>query len=159
MHLPFPIGPIWRRCVDGFRYFKTGIAVEGVAARLCEDGHGPLVAIGDEVISDRLPQHIDVEVRFWNRRGGRVTVIEVAETKILSRLQPLAIADWAPFEPATLEEGAAPVTREFVLVPKNDPQGRVEVSTGEVLELRFRPSRGSERWAQPHVQMHLETRR
>jgi hypothetical protein len=78
--------------------------------------------------------------------------------KILSRTAGLALADWTDFETATLEEGAAPETREFVLVPSSDPEGRVEASAGEALELRFRPSRGSERWAQPRIRIHLDVR-
>jgi hypothetical protein len=51
-------------------------------------------AIGYEAFRpDPVPQHIDVELRFWNRRGGRVTILGIAEMKILSRAAGLALAD------------------------------------------------------------------
>jgi hypothetical protein len=154
MHVPIPFARIARGCSNASRYYRTGVEVEG-AAYLRDDSHGPWAVIGDTVMEIRHEQHIDVELSFWNRRGGRVTVLEPATIRILSREQPLAVADWQPFEAATLEEGGAPVTRSFALVPRDDPKARVEVSGGEVLELRFRPSRGSEKWAQPRIRLPL----
>jgi hypothetical protein len=103
-----------------------------------------------------VPQHIDVTARLWNRRGERVAVIEVARAVIPSYGVELTTAGvWPDFKSVTLEPGAAPVEASFVLVPKDDPKARVEAAAGAWLEVEFRPSRGSERWAGPRLRCQL----
>ena len=145
---------MWR----AYSYFRTGVRVEG-EAWFCTQAHGPLTAVGDVVIEgpDR-PQHIDVEVRLWNSRGGPVAIIGVAAIDLRVREMELAVADWRPFNDVKLGTGGPRVTREFSLVPKDDPQGRVEASSGNPLVLEFRPSRGSERWARPRLQVRVMAR-
>jgi hypothetical protein len=149
VHVSFPFGWAYRKTRWLVWFFNSGVEVEG-RAWFCEYAHGiaglPGLVSGE---FPRVPQHIDLELRFWNRRGGRVTVIEPAEIRILSRTVNLKADGALPFDPVTLEEGDAPVSRYFALVPSNDPASRVEASTGEVLRLVFRPSRGSERWGRP----------
>ena len=106
--------------------------------------------------SRKVPQHIDVTARLWNRRGERVTVIEITRAVIPSYGVELTTAGvWPNFKSVTLEPGAAPVEASFVLVPKAEPKGRVEAAVGAWLEVEFRPSRGSERWARPRLRCQL----
>lgn len=70
-----------------YGYFRTGIAVEG-EAHLCEGAHLLIYTGGPW---PPAPQHVDVSVRFWNRRGRRVSVLEVADARILSREGRLAV--------------------------------------------------------------------
>jgi hypothetical protein len=154
VHLPslaFLIRPIRH----GWQYFRTGVKVEG-EAWLCDRSHA-LISFG-EPIDDRVPQHIDVEARFWNRRGGRVTILDVAAIDLPLRTIELAVASWAPFDSVTLEEGGSKETREFALVSRFAPEERVEAAVGDPLELEFTPSRGSERWARPRLRRQLGVR-
>jgi hypothetical protein len=102
------------------------------------------------------PQHIDVELLLRTRRGDPVAVLDVDEARILSRAAPLTQATWLPFKEVALEPGAVRTKAHFVLVPLMAPNGRVEVSLGEVLRVRLRPSRGSKRWGWPEAEFHLE---
>jgi hypothetical protein len=131
--------------------------VEG-KAWLCDVSHGPLVSFGEHVEVDRVPQHVDVELRFWNRRGERITILELAAIDLPLRTIDLVDSSANPFKPVTLEEGAPPENRHFVLVPKEAPDERVEAAVGDPLELEFRPSRGSERWARPRIRLQLGVR-
>jgi hypothetical protein len=155
VHVPIPFGSLARRVRGAYSYFRTGVNVDG-RAWLCDKSHGPWAIIGDvEIGTAPVAQHIDVELRFWNRRGGRVTVIELAEINLPLRNFELALAEWRDFEPVELEEGGAPQKREFVLVPRDASKGRVEAAMGDQLDLAFRPSRGSERFARPRVRLIL----
>ncbi len=107
MHIPNPsmlVRPVRR----AYCYFRSGVAVEG-EAWLCADSHGPFFAVGDGPIIEgsARPQHIDVEVRFWNRRGDPVTVLAVASISLPRRDVELAVSTWYAFGPVTLppEEG------------------------------------------------------
>jgi hypothetical protein len=103
-----------------------------------------------------VPQHVDLTAKLRNRRGERVTVIEIARAVIPAYSIELTPADmWPHFKPVTLEPGAAPVEASFVLAPKDDPKGRVDAAVGAWLEVEFRPSRGSERWARPRLRCQL----
>lgn len=103
-------------------------------------------------------QHVDVELRFWNRRGERVTVIEIADAGIPLYQVELPDQAWPAFKSLTLEPGDPPQESNFVLVPKDAPEARVEAALGARLDLEFRPSRGSERWARPSIRLPLELR-
>jgi len=152
VHVPAPsflITPVRR----AYGYFRTGVKVEG-DAWLCDQNHF-YMSSGGVSSRDRVPQHIDVELRFWNRRGGRVTIIDVASIDLPLRTLDLAVAEWEPFKSVTLEEGGGQETRSFVLVPRGAPEERVEASTGDLLDLEFRPSRGSERSARPRIRLSL----
>jgi hypothetical protein len=158
MNLPVPwewlLGPARRT----YGYFRTGVKVEGKAT-LCEDGHNPVLVVFDNVdpalSTKSRPQHIDVEVEFWNRRDSRISILDVAEAKIVSREQALSVAPWFTFSRVTLEGGDQPQKVPFVLVPAGDPDARVEVGVGEVLVVDFLPSRGSERFARPRLRVRL----
>jgi hypothetical protein len=99
------------------------------------------------------PQHIDVRVQFWSRRSEAAAILEIAEARILSRSFLLAPASWNSFDEVAVDASGRRVESFFSLVPTLDPDGRVEASTGEVLHLEFRPSRGSEKWARPWVDL------
>jgi hypothetical protein len=158
VHVPVPWFLI-RPARRAYGYFRTGVAVEG-SAWLCDHSHVPFIFGGGSgrVEFDRVPQHVDVELRFWNRRGGRVTIMEVAAIDLPLRTLELAVSTFDPFESVTLEEGSAQETRNFVLVPKDAPEERVEAAVGDPLELQFRSSRGSERWARPRIRLQLGVR-
>jgi hypothetical protein len=130
------VGPVRRV----YGYFRTGVRVEGQAV-LCEDSH-PMIYT-EQTMGQRRPQHIDIEARLWNSRGGRVSILDVADARILSRTQWLDVASWHAFRPLTLDEGAQPEPSYFSLVPRDNPDARVEVALGEVVVVEFRPSRGS----------------
>ena len=153
-----PLGPIKslaQRAQHLYGYFRTGIEVEG-SAWFCTDDHTYVKGMGlGQPPAQPVPQHIDVDVRFWNRRGDRVTVVGVDEAKIETRTLHLVSSSALPFKSATLEEGAAPEARHFALVPRDDPDGRVEAAEGSNLRLYFRPSRGSEKFARPRVSMSI----
>src|SRR6476661_5167038 len=156
MHLSLPIGSIGRWFRDWYGYFRTGIAVEG-RAWLCDYDHASWYIDGQP--SRPELQHIDVDLRFWNRRSGRVTVLDIAEARVpLLRLE-LTDAAAQPFKPVTLEQGDKQEESYFILLPKHAPESRVEATTGALLELEFRPSRGSERWGRPTISLPLELRR
>jgi len=152
MHLPMPFAAVTKAVRRTYGYFTSGIAVEG-RAWLCESGH-PLIWMSGTPWPQR-PQHIDVELLLWNRRGDPVAVLEIAEARILSRTVKLAPATWDPFEEVELKPGAPRTQSDFVLVPADAPDGRVEVALGEVLRLRLRPSRGSKRWGWPEADLRL----
>ena len=145
MRIPMPFAAVAHRARDAWSYFRTGVKVEG-QAWLCSNEHLQVWVSGMPV--KQVPQHVDVELRFWNRRGPRVTVSEIADARI--PLFGLVLADgaWPEFKPLTLEPGDPPLEANFVLVPKGapkvGPRPRVEAFTGAILELEFRPSRGSE---------------
>jgi hypothetical protein len=145
MRIPMPFAAVAHRARDAWSYFRTGVKVEG-QAWLCSNEHLQVWVSGMPV--KQVPQHVDVELRFWNRRGPRVTVSEIADARI--PLFGLVLADgaWPEFKPLTLEPGDPPLEANFVLVPKGAPKvgptPRVEAFTGAILELEFRPSRGSE---------------
>jgi hypothetical protein len=152
VHIPNPAGLI-RQARHAWQYFRNGVHVDG-NAYLCDDDHS-MVIDGN---SRKVLQHVDVELRFWNRRSERITVIEIVEAKIPLFRVELTDSEWPKFEPITLEPGARPTEVSFVLRPKHDPKARVEASTGSWLDLEFRPSRGSERWARPKIRLTLTTR-
>lgn len=154
MHFPTPLF-LARPILRLYSYFRSGVAVEG-RAWFCTESH-PFVAFGrgDYVAtSPDVPLHIDVEVRFWNRRGARVSVFEVVAADLLRDVE-LAVATGNPFVPVELDEGGSPQIRKFSLVPKHDPEAGVEAAMGDPLSLQFRASRGSERWARPRVRLTL----
>lgn len=97
---------------------------------------------------------VQVEGRA-NRRHDRVTVVDIAEASIPMFNLELEAPAADPFESVTLEPGAPPQESHFVLVPKGSPNSRVESTSGAILELEFRPGRGSERWARPTIRMPL----
>ena len=140
-------------------YFRTGVKVEG-EAWLCESPHGIFVGFDGppNTTGRNWPQHVDVEVHFWNRRNNPVTVLDVASIALPWRDVELAVATSDPFKPVTLGSDGAQQTREFGLVPKDAPDQRVEAAVGDPLEIEFRPSRGSERWARPRIRLTLKTR-
>lgn len=156
VHITIPGAAIAQRARRTFCYFRTGIAAEGTAW-LCDSDHSPLV-YGDRPAGTRA-QHVDVKLRFWNRRNERVSVIEITDARIPLFSVELVSAPWQPFKELTLEEGAPPQRSFFALVPKNAPDVRVEASTGAFLEIEFRPSRGSEKWARPRLVLPLGLRR
>lgn len=152
MHVALPFGAAWRRLTGLYSYFRTGVKIEG-EAWLCNHDHVALISFGGGQDESKVPQHVDVELRFWNRRAERVSVIEILRAEI-----PTYSAELTPddeFKPLTLEPGAAPLESSFELVPKDDPGARVEAALGAWLELEFRPSRGSERWARPRFRCQL----
>jgi hypothetical protein len=144
---------MWR----AYSYFRTGVGVEG-EAWFCVEGHGPFASFGGETIAIQRLQHIDVEVRFWNRRRDPVAILGVAEINLPLRETELAVADWLPFKEVTLPAGGSRQTRKFALVPSDAPEERVEAAAGDPLELEFRPSRGSERWARPRLSVSVRAR-
>jgi hypothetical protein len=152
MHVPVPFGAIARRMASAYSYFRTGVAIEG-RAWLCDDGH-PMIYAGGEWPT--APRHVDVDLKLWNRRGDRVTVLEIARAEIPSYSVQLSASSYPDFKAVTLEPGADRVERYFVLVPKHDPEGRVDAAVRAWLHLEFRPSRGSERWARPRFRCQLE---
>jgi hypothetical protein len=153
MHVPLPFSAIARRVRSGYSYFRTGVHIEG-RAHLCDDEHLQIWVGGQP--TRKVPQHVDVTAKLWNRRGERVTAIEIARAVIPAYSVELTPADmWPDFKPVTLEPGAAPLEASFVLAPKNDPKGRVEAAVGAWLEVEFRPSRGSERRARPRLRCQL----
>ena len=153
MHVALPFGAIARRARSAYSYFRTGVHVEG-SAHLCDDEHLQIFVWGQP--TRKVPQHVDVTAKFWTRRNERVTVIEIARAVIPTYGVELTTAGvWPSFESVTLEPGDAPVESSFVLVPKDDPKGRVEATVGAWLEVEFRPSRGSERWARPRFRSQL----
>src|SRR6266404_7611001 len=70
MHFSLPIEPMGRWFRGWYGYFRTGVAVEG-RAWLCDHDHAPVYLDGQP--SRPELQHVDVDLRFWNRRNGRVT--------------------------------------------------------------------------------------
>jgi hypothetical protein len=157
VHVPIPFSGIFRALRGGYSYFRTGVKVEG-DAWLCDLEHPPLISYGDPIPRARVPQHVDVELRFWNRRNERITVLEVAEARVPMYGLELTDADWRRFLPLTLEPGAPRQESIFVLLPKDEPATRVEASVGAWLELAFMPSRGSERWARPRFRGQFKVR-
>jgi hypothetical protein len=155
VHVPLPFGAAMRRFRSAYSYFRTGVAVEGTAW-LCGGEHAMAFFAGER--RRAVPQHVDVELSFWNRRNERVTILEIAHARIPLYNVDLTDATWPNFDAATLEPGAKPEERSFVLVPRDDPKGRVEATVGSWLELEFRPSRGSERWARPRIRCQLGVR-
>ena len=144
-----------KRAQHSYGYFRTGVEVEG-RAWFCADDHTYVkLASLSQPRAQPVSQHIDVEVRFWNRRGDRVTVVDVDKAKVETRTFDLVSSSALPFKTATLEEGAAPEARHFALVRRDDPDGRVEAAAGETLQVYFRPSRGSEKFARPRVSMSI----
>jgi hypothetical protein len=79
MHVPLPFSAIARRVRSGYSYFRTGVHIEG-RAHLCDAEHLQIWVGGQQ--TRKVPQHIDVTARLWNRRGERVTVIEIARAVI-----------------------------------------------------------------------------
>lgn len=155
VNVPLPFSALAGAVRNAYGYFRTPVRVEG-SAILCEAEHLGVWGGLDRELATK-PQHIDVEARFWSRRG-RVSVLEVSEARILSRAEPLAVAAWDFFKPVTLEEGGPDEKREFTIVPRGDPKRRVEAAVGEVLVVEFRPSRGSERFARPRLEVPLGMR-
>jgi hypothetical protein len=155
VHIPFPFSALVDAARHTHRYFKTGVRVEG-DAWLCDKEH---ILFGDPSGRASVPQHVDVELRFWLRRGQRATVLEVAAARIPQRGDlELVEAPWRSFSPVTVEGGGPPRPSMFSLVPRHNPKGRVEASVGDRLHLEFLPSTGSERWARPNIEVPLGVR-
>ena len=83
-------------------------------------------------------------------------MIEIAEARIPQFNLDLEVD--GSFKPITLEEGDKPHKVHFELVPKGDKKSRVEAAVGAWLNVEFRPSRGSERWARPTLHVQLGSR-
>jgi hypothetical protein len=156
MNISVPTGSLFGLARRAITYFRSGVAGEG-RAWFCTQPHPAILfGRGDHFVrTPSVPQHIEVDLSLWNRRGGRVTVIDVAKIDLPWRSQELAVAPFLPFESATLEEGGPQQTRHFALVPRGKPKERVEAAMGDPLVLEFRPSRGSERWARPRIRLTL----
>ena len=106
MHLPSPLAvlnPVRR----AWAYFRTGVRLEG-EAYLCEDSHSIIFVVpGPD--PDPRPQHLDVDLSIWNARGEPVTIIDLAEMRILSRAPALRLAPFnSAWESVPLEPGAPP---------------------------------------------------
>jgi hypothetical protein len=84
VHIPNPsalVRPLRRT----YQYFRTGVDLDG-DAWLCTESHVPLTFVGPEGAErDRVSQHIDVSLRFWNRRSDPVAVIEIAKVDLPAR--------------------------------------------------------------------------
>src|SRR4051794_38189533 len=122
MHMPMPFAWIINVARQTYGYFASGVGVEG-RAWLCESGHPAAWYSGDPWPT--RPQHVDVELLLWNRRGDPVAVLDLAEARILSRTAPLMVAKWFPFKEVALEPGAARTKSHFALVPLMAPDERV----------------------------------
>jgi hypothetical protein len=155
VHFSIPFAVVGHQLRSGYAYLRSGVRVEG-RAWLCDTDHAPFYVEGQPEHSS--PQHVDVDLRFWNRRSERVTVLGITAARIPRFDADLAASDWPSFKPLTLEPGDNPQESFFVLVPKDAPGARVEATTGSWLDLEFRPSRGSERWARPRIRLHLGLR-
>jgi hypothetical protein len=155
MHIPIPVAALARSLRRAYTYFRTGVAVEG-EAWLCEQDHIPIIWSGQ--IRQSVLQHVDVDLRFWNRRHQRVTILELAGARIPMYRVELEAASYPTFNPLTLEPGANRQESFFVLVPRGAPDTRVEAAVGSWLELEFLPSGGSERWARPRIRLQLGVR-
>lgn len=156
MHIPISLGALKRRLTNVYSYFRTGVKVEG-EAWLCDNGHP--IAFHPDQPWPRATQHVDVELRFWNRRNERITVIDIVSARIST--YALELTDQrgsGAFESVTLDAGDPPQESDFRLVPKHDLNARVEASAGALLAIEFRPSRGSERWARPRFTCNLGVR-
>jgi len=95
----------------------------------------------------RVPQYVHVALRFWASRSDPVTVIDIVTAAIPSF--GVELLDYGSFSAVTLEPGQRPVESYFDLFPKENREARVEATTGSLLKIEFRASRGSERWARP----------
>jgi hypothetical protein len=157
VHIQLPFSGILRTLRGGYSYFRTGVKVEG-DAWLCDLEHPPLISFGDPIQRARVPQHVDVELRFWNRRNNRVSILEIAEACVPLYNLDLSSAPWRPFHELTLEPGAQPQQSNFSLVPKDDPEACAETTVGAWLELEFRPGGGLERWASPRFRGQFKLR-
>jgi hypothetical protein len=122
MHVALPFGAARRRLTSAYSYFRTGVAVEG-RAWLCDDEHTMIYSGGDW---RKVPQHVDVDLKLWNRRNERVTVLGIVRAEIPSYGVELKSSSWPEFKSVTLEPGADQVDSYFVLVPKDDPKAHVE---------------------------------
>lgn len=75
MHIPIPFAGLAQRFRRAYSYFRTGVVVEGRAC-LCDTEHQMFWVLGAP--SRKVPQHVDVELKFWNGRNERITILEVA---------------------------------------------------------------------------------
>jgi hypothetical protein len=99
------------------------------SARLCTVMH-PFYSVGGGDIPAG-PVHIDVTLRVFKRRGGKVSLFDIEATVGGQALEPVT---W--FRPIEVEAGASPVEE---VVSLGLPGGRsVEASSGDVVELSLR---------------------
>ena len=102
--------------------------VFNATATLCTYGHPIVFYLGDPPPQMRL--HVDVELEVFKRRGGRVSIYELANAEVNG--QELTPDDFRGIE----VEGGAPPVRTSITLARS--QGPVQAAAGDEVVLRFR---------------------
>jgi len=130
------VSPLARAGLWILNFVRSPVGIEG-DAWLCTRSH-PLAWYIGAPDPPPDPQHVDVELRMWNRSANRLTVFDVASARAGD--QPLKVGRYHSLEQVTLEPGGPRATIRFELAPEDD--SALTAGAGDEVTLRFKTSRG-----------------